>query len=339
MKHTVLNRKLGSVCLTLIGMAAIIGITACSSSANVEATASLEVAVWQEQVEVQQGQAWDELDELLMEQEQAEQAAKQAEQEQEQQARMMAARPEAQKYLDLGIAAEQKGAVFEALSYYLQADSCNSDLAEVKTRLDNMTKNIFSVNTGAGAQNDIQWRDQWVARLKECEEYVVKTLTYNPPYYLYYSTDIKQGEIDYEKRSVSLSFDIGSAPVYSTFSTVNQVVDTVTRGLKATGRDSIWKLDKWPAVSVSSSAHFLKDDHILGYWVQVDILNDRGASIGNRTVWLPRGWVRSLYPIGLMFIHIFCDDPSFINMVKPHPTIAKCNNPGRTLTLIPLPAA
>ncbi|MHC6203413.1 PIN domain-containing protein, partial [Breznakiellaceae bacterium SP9] len=49
--------------------------------------------------------------------------------------------------------------------------------------------------------------------------------------------------------------------------------------------------------------------------------------------------VEVYYGYILMFIHIFCDDPSFINMVKPHPTIAKCNNPGRTLTLIPLPAA
>jgi hypothetical protein len=85
-----------------------------------------------------------------------------------------------------------------------------------------------------------------MARLRECEEFFAKNV-YGPyPYYLVYSTDIRQGATDYEKRTVSLSVSIGSYPDPARFKAMEQVVRTVRAGLQATGRAKIWQLDQWP---------------------------------------------------------------------------------------------
>jgi len=198
----------------------------------------------------------------------------------------------AQTALAQGIASQRQGTTVEALSYFMQSASYDPSLAEAASRLNILTANVTSGNIGANVRNDLQWRDQWVARLKECEEFYVNYVNYlknPPPYSLVYSTDIKQGEIDYEKRTVSLSFNLGLYTDAAWHNTIDQVVKTVRQGLMATKRAEVWKLDKWPEVSISAINPFV--DRINGLTVEVEILNSEGKSINaKRIVGFPYGF-------------------------------------------------
>jgi hypothetical protein len=192
----------------------------------------------------------------------------------------------AQTALAQGITAQKGGTVVEALSHYIQSNNYDPGLAEAASRLNILSANVSSGNIGANVRNDLQWRDQWVARLKECEEYYIKQMA-NPPYYLAYSTNIKQGAIDYQKRTVPLSINMGLYPDPFWFDTVQRVVDTVRQGLEATGRAKTWGLN-WPSTGITSPYFFA--DNFNAYWVSVEILNNEGKSIARQTDGMVYGW-------------------------------------------------
>jgi hypothetical protein len=203
-----------------------------------------------------------------------------------------------QTALAQGITAQQQGTVVEALSYYIQSTTADPSLAEAASRLNILSTDISSGNIGANVRNDLEWRDQWVARLKECEEFVANYLKDPPPYYLVYSTSIRQGAIDYDNRVVRLISEIGSYPQLSYISTLNRVIGTVKAGLEKTGRARTWGLESsygsiLPWKSVSSLNPFTSS--IDGYWVEAEIINEENTSIGKSTVFLPGGWDRSRY--------------------------------------------
>jgi hypothetical protein len=195
---------------------------------------------------------------------------------------------EAEAALAQGIAAQRSGTVVEALSHFIQAVDYAPDLAEAESRLNIITANVTSGNIGADVRNDLQWRDQWVARLKECEEFYANYMKEPQPGYLVYSTNIKQGEIDYEKRTVPLSINMAFCPVSSWYTTINKVVQTVKAGLEATGRASTWRLN-WPAQSISSPSPFV--DHLSGFSAMVEIINAEGKSIAKQGIGFPYGSV------------------------------------------------
>jgi hypothetical protein len=215
----------------------------------------------------------------------------------------------AQTALAQGITAQQGGTEIAALSYYIQSAAFDENLAEAASRLTILTANITSGDMGADIRNDLQWRDQWVARLKECEEFFAKNV-YGPyPYYLVYSTDIRQGAIDYQKRTVSLSVTIGSYPDMPRYRSIAQTVDTVRKGLLATGRAKTWELDSWPLQPVAIPGLFshtwtsamrppngfgrqmgASTLYCSGYTAVVEIVNSDGKTIASRTVGFPLGF-------------------------------------------------
>jgi len=204
----------------------------------------------------------------------------------------------AQNALAQGIVAQREGTVVQALSRYIQANNYDPALAEAASRLNILAANVSSGNIGEDVRNDIQWRDQWVARLKECEAFYLNYMKDTPPYYLVYSPNIKQGDVDYDKGTVPLTMEsIAVYPEISWFSTVDRVVQTVREGLMATGRADTWKLAEWPLDSISAPNIFSKLDrrgwsrtYVPGFWVEVELANSGGKSLGKNTVWLPLGW-------------------------------------------------
>jgi hypothetical protein len=109
-----------------------------------------------------------------------------------------------------------------------------------------------------------------------------------PPYTLVYSTDLKQGKIDYEKETMEMGFTIylrKSSP--SWFEIPETVVNQVRTGIMATGRTQDWGLN-WPTKSVAGTTPFIsKEDK---FTVAVELLNDQRKVIGRQNVTLSYGW-------------------------------------------------
>jgi hypothetical protein len=224
----------------------------------------------------------------------------------------------AQTALAQGITAQRGGTEIAALSYYIQSAAYDENLAETASRLTILTANISSGNMGADIRSDLQWRDQWVARLTECEEFFAKNV-YGPyPYYLVYSTNIRQGATNYQRRTVSLSVTIGSYPDPARFKAMEQVVRTVKAGLKATGRATLWQLNEWPLMPVAipglfhvtwaqsqgdsgSRQEWASSVYCSGYSAVVEIVNSDGKTIASRAIGFPQGFYTNNWERGGLY--------------------------------------
>jgi hypothetical protein len=202
----------------------------------------------------------------------------------------------AQTALAQGITSQRGGTEVEALSRYIQASNYDPSLAEAASRLNILSANISSGNIGENVRNDIQWRNQWVARLKEAEAYFINYTKDPPPFYLVYSTNIEAGAVNYANETVSLKIRMSAIHDAPYFITVNRVMRTVRMGLIATGRIKEWNLD-WPQTAVQTA---LPRDRKGNYSVVVEIVNSDGKSLGRQTVSLAYGWERSAGNISLL---------------------------------------
>jgi hypothetical protein len=146
----------------------------------------------------------------------------------------------AQTALAQGITAQKSGTVVEALSYYYQATSFDSSLLEAANRAGVVSAAISSGNIGENVRNDIQRRKEWLKILAEAEDYFSKHL----PYEIMYNPALSQGNTDYTKETVDLSFRIEVRPTEG-FKTIN----TILAGLKETGKVEEWNMIYWPLSS------------------------------------------------------------------------------------------
>jgi uncharacterized protein (TIGR02145 family) len=191
----------------------------------------------------------------------------------------------AQTALAKGVTAQRQGTEVEALSYFFQAAALDASFVEASKRSSVIAANISSGNIGADVRNDILWRKNWVARLKETEETFYKMInTADLPYELYYSTDIKKGNINYQTETVDLSIRIGWLANYTWFGSMEralQAAQAVLDGFNATNRKSDWGLARWPQDGVSNTNPFTtskKYDITLDF----ELVNERGRVIGSK---------------------------------------------------------
>jgi len=192
----------------------------------------------------------------------------------------------AQTALARGVTAQRQGTEAAALSYYFQAITSDPSLAEAETRLDTLTAAITSGSISADARGDIQLRNQWMARLRETEQFITQFMKENRSYYLVYSSAPTQGAIDYAKETITLSIDLFSAPEPMSFETINKLTRTVRKGLIATGRTEAWGLN-WPSQSVSTPSPFFAASN--NYPVTVELVNAAGKSVGRQSANLQLG--------------------------------------------------
>jgi hypothetical protein len=149
-------------------------------------------------------------------------------------------RVNAQTALAQGITAQQGGTVVEALSYYYQAAAFDPSLLEAADRAGVMSADISSGNIGVNVRNDIQRRKEWLKILEEAENYFKN----HQPWEIVYNPALTQGEVDYERETVSLSFDLEVRPTDNW-----KIVQSLINGLDATGKRDEWGLTWWPLTS------------------------------------------------------------------------------------------
>ena len=202
-----------------------------------------------------------------------------------------ATRPQidAQTSLSQSIAAQREGSEAAALLHSVLANARDNSLAEASSRMNILTANISSGDIGEDVRNDIQWRNQWLANLRECEELVAEYFKQTPSYNIVYASEIARGEVDYNKETVDLTLrEVASYPDLSWFTAIDRVVKTYLDGLTATNRAQLWGLHEWPVKTVTEPSPFI--NRYYGFYVDVEILNSDEKVIASNNIFLPAGW-------------------------------------------------
>jgi hypothetical protein len=195
-----------------------------------------------------------------------------------------AAKMQAGAMLARGIAAQKSGTEVTALSYFLQAAALDTTLLEAANRSSILSVDISSGNIGDDTRNEIKWRKDWIARLTETETSFSKmTKNPDPPYTLFYSTDMERGEINYQKETTSFSFLVNLSANAVWFGSIQSAVQAVCDGINATGKKEIWGLSNWPGKGMSKTPPFSAGQQY-SFSVVFELVNERGAVIGKQTV-------------------------------------------------------
>jgi hypothetical protein len=135
-------------------------------------------------------------------------------------------------------------------------------------------------------RNDIQRRNEWLKLLAEAEAYFGKHL----PWELVYDPALIQGQVDYAKETVDLSFNLEVRPT-SGWKVVQNLID----GLDATGKRDEWDFTWWP-LSSTVFVDYVPNSSILGRYVDragqhgkitkvtCALINEKGQTIASETV-------------------------------------------------------
>jgi hypothetical protein len=195
-----------------------------------------------------------------------------------------------QTALAQGVTAQRSGTVVEALSYYFQAASYDASLTEAASRVNVLTANITSGNMGEDIRNDIQWRDQWRARLAEAEQVYADYVKQQPLYYLVYNADLKHGSTNYSNNTVPISgvtLDLVPDAMWFTLAgSVARMINVVRAGLLATGQADKWGLN-WPRNTLGNSPF---GDREQRFEVVVELVNSDGKTIGSERITVLGGY-------------------------------------------------
>jgi len=195
----------------------------------------------------------------------------------------------AQTALARGVTAQRQGTEVAALSYYFQAAAFDPSLAEAVKRSSILNANITSGNIGDNVRNDIQWRKEWVQRLTETEKFFDNfNKTESMPYTLFYSDDIKQGGINYQTETVTLSIKtlLQGSNIWK--QSTEHALQAVYDGLNATKRQDTWGLGKWPQQTVTNPNPFTKQSN--NFSVVFELVNKQNKVIGKQTLQASGSW-------------------------------------------------
>jgi hypothetical protein len=193
-----------------------------------------------------------------------------------------------QTALAQGITAQRGGSEVQALAYYMSSANYDPNLIEAASRLNVLSADITSGGVRENAQNDIEWRRQWMARLKECEDFIASTIRNNPlcAYTIVGSPlNLADACIDYATETMSTQINLTlNYKLLPQFDVLTRVIQQVQQGLEATGRARTWGLSGWPSDTqiYAVSAR--------GMFVELEVLNESGKLLARETTNFPVYW-------------------------------------------------
>ena len=108
------------------------------------------------------------------------------------------------------------------------------------------------------------------------------------PYTLFYTNEIEQGKIDYQKETVPLSIgtNLHGSGIWA--ASVEKALQAVYDGLDATKRKEDWGLAEWPWKGVTNLNSFTKRSK--DFSVVAELLNNRKEIIGRQTLQTGGSW-------------------------------------------------
>ncbi|MDR1100196.1 MAG: hypothetical protein LBL28_06905 [Treponema sp.] len=188
-----------------------------------------------------------------------------------------------------GIAAQRSGNEIAATALYNQAWAIDSSRMEAANRVSIVSASIRTGNIGQDRRNDIQWRNEWRARLEETERYFDTFFkTFNQPYALIYTTELQYGDTNYREETVPASFTVELLEQSNWTDPVLKTVNTVWQGLNATGRKIEWGFEDWPRSRVSNVSPFSSDSKRLT--IAVELVNDQKKVAARQTFEVRGRW-------------------------------------------------
>jgi hypothetical protein len=149
------------------------------------------------------------------------------------------------------------------------------------------------------ARVDAANKQRWVWFLQENEAELVRYLTENPAFELVYTREVKEGEQDYEAKTIGLRFEAALVPrekAEIVYRSVEESVQNIQEQLAATGRAEAWDLGSWPEKSAAGGVSpfgSVERPEMRKITVEAVLLNDKGRVIGRQGFSLPWGWAAS----------------------------------------------
>jgi TolB-like protein len=187
------------------------------------------------------------------------------------------------------IEAQRKGDEIRATALYNQAWAIDPSRMEAANRVSIVSANIRTGNIGNDRRNDIQWRNDWRARLEETERYFDNFFkTFNQPYALLYTPSLQYGDTNYRDETVPVSFKVELLEQANWTDPVLKTVNTVWQGLNATGRKAAWGFEDWPRSSVSNAGPFRDGSKRLT--IVVELVNDQKKVAARQTFEVRGRW-------------------------------------------------
>jgi hypothetical protein len=144
---------------------------------------------------------------------------------------------EAETALARGIAAQKSGTVVEALSYYYNAASFDPSLAEAAGRLNVLSGTVAGGSIGQKARGAIQQREAWLKVMEEAAAFFKD----HKPYEIVYDPTLTEGKVNYQSKTLQLSFDVALWPTAAF-----EVLNNILAGLEKTGKKKEWGFERWP---------------------------------------------------------------------------------------------
>ena len=191
-------------------------------------------------------------------------------------------RVNAQTALAKGVTAQREKSEVAALSYYFQAAAFDPSLIEAANRSSKLKADITSGSMGDNIRNDIQWRKDWIARLAEAEQFLDNfRQTVSLPQTLYYSDNIKQGNVNYQTETVNLSIETIITTDGRWALPMQRALQAVYDGLTTTKRAGEWQLN-WPSRKVTDLNAFAGQSQ--EFSVVFELLNNQNKVIGRQTL-------------------------------------------------------
>ena len=223
---------------------------------------------------------------------------------------------QAEVALARGITAQRQGTEVAALSYFFQAEALNPTLLEATSRSSILNTNISSGNIGEDVRNDIVWRRNWVGRLTEAEQSFAEfNRTESMRYTLFYSDEIKQGAVNYQNETVTLSIETNLRPSHtwgrSVGLSMQRTLRAVYDGLQATKRTGDWGLNGWPSRGVTNLNSFARQEK--SFTIIAELLNDRNQVIGRQSFRADGYWGFTYNQNAPSGISISDDDKTTVN--------------------------
>jgi hypothetical protein len=164
-----------------------------------------------------------------------------------------------------GFAAQREGNGAQTLAYYYEASGYDPSFKEAAAVANTLAVKIKTGSLGENIRNDIAWREEWQHLIDEAEAWFLD----NPPVVaqLVYDPALKQGKVDYEKKTVDFELRVWLPAVQPPSI---RMLEDLAKGLKATKRNDDWNLTlpfRW-----SSQIQFT-------YAVNFELLNDTSKVI------------------------------------------------------------
>jgi hypothetical protein len=188
-----------------------------------------------------------------------------------------------------GAIAERRGNEAEALANYRHAARLDPSLQEAARRAAALETSIRSGRIGDDVRSSIELRRDWVARLTETERFFANLLqNESMPYTLFYTTEITRGRTNYQTETIDMSIQThlhGSC--YWTLS-IEEALQAVYDGLRATGRAQDWGLAGWPRQGVTNLNAF--GQRTANFNVVFELVNEQGRVISTQTLRTSGSW-------------------------------------------------